>query len=63
MMDLMSETPGPSFRSHGTFWLTALAIVVLSLSTAGLIYLTFGLSAAALLLVTVIGAGFAIGIR
>jgi hypothetical protein len=63
MMDLMSEAPGSSFRNHGTFWLAALAIVVLSLLTAGLIYLTFGVSAAAFLLVSVIGAAFALGIR
>ena len=58
------RTPGckPSFREHGTFWLTFLAVVVAGLVVAGAAFATFGLAAAAFILCLELTTALAVGI-
>lgn len=63
MFEMTSQPRRPSFRDHGTFWMTVLLLAAAAIMTAGLVFAAFGATAAALVMLAEIGAALAAGIR
>lgn len=57
-----SYKPNPSFREHGTFWLTFAAIVVAGLIITGAAFATLGVAPAAFILCLELTAALAVGV-
>ncbi len=63
MFEMTSQPRRPSFRDHGAFWTTFLLLATAGIMTAGLILVTLGTTAAALVMLAEIGVALAAGMR